>query len=82
MKIRLYEIKKLKVVDTEGKEIEKFAFDHLKFNLFDPRNVCKDHYARIHFQWQSRTFYRPKEEEMKNSYNASKSCKLFSFAGT
>lgn len=50
MQIILYEIKNLKVADTEGKEIEKFAFGNLEFNPYDPRNVCKDHCARIHYQ--------------------------------
>jgi len=69
----LYEIKNLKVADTEGNAIEKFTFGCLEFNSYDPRNVCKDHYVRIHYQWLSRTFHRPEEEAWKNCYNASKS---------
>jgi len=32
MQIILYEIKNLKVMDTEGKVIEKFAFGTMEFN--------------------------------------------------
>ena len=82
MHIGLYKIKNLKVVDTEGKDIEKISFDNLDFNSYDPQNVCRDHYARIHFQWLSDTFHRLEEEAWKNSHNASKSRGPVSVAGT
>lgn len=73
LQVALYEIKNMKDANTEDKEIEKFSFGHLEFNSYDPRNVCEQHCERIHFQWPINTFYRPKEEEIKNCYNPSKS---------
>ena len=82
LQIGLYMIKNLKVADTEGKEIKKFTFGNLDFNLYDPRYVCKENYAKVHFQWLGGTFYRPEEEMMKNCYNASKTRELVNFVGT
>lgn len=58
MQIGLYEIKNLKVADFEGRAIEKFAFNTMDFNLYDPWNACRNHHGRIHFYWLSGTFHR------------------------
>lgn len=73
LQIGLYEIENLKVADTKGKEIDKFAFVHLDLNLYNHKNVCKEHCVRIHFRCPSETSCRLEEEEIKNYYNASKS---------
>lgn len=82
MQIGLYEIKNMKVMDTEGKVIDKFTFNSQDFNLYDPCGIYKDHCAIIHFQWLIGTFQWQEEDPWKNFYNASKTHKLASFVGT
>lgn len=82
MQIGLYDIKNLKVTDTKGKAIEKFAFDTQDFNPYDPHGICKNKCVRIHFQWLSRTFHWQEEDPSKNFYNASKTYELVNFART
>lgn len=82
LKIRLYKINNLKVTDTEGKEIVKFAFGTRYFNLYDPYSTCKYHCARIHFHWINVAFHWLEEDPWSYCYNASKLCELASLAGT
>lgn len=82
MKVGLYGINNLKIIDSEGKEIENFAFGTLDFNPYDPRGICRDHCVRIHFQWLSETFHWPNKDLWKDFYNASKSHKPVTSAGT
>ena len=44
---KLYEIKKLKDVYVEPKDIVKFNFSTKEFNPYDPHIICKDHYTRV-----------------------------------
>lgn len=55
--IKLYEIKNLKDVDVEAKEILKFKFKTKYFILYDPHNICKNHYARLYYPWIHETFH-------------------------
>lgn len=77
-----YNIENLKVMDIEGKEIVKFAFGTWYFDLYDPRSICKDQCARIHFQWIIRAFYWPVEDPRRNLYNAYKHCEPVSLVAT
>jgi len=72
----------LNVANTQGKEINKFAFGCLEFKSYDPRNICKQHFAKIHFQWPTDSFVRPEEEWMKNCYNAVNIHQQVIFVGT
>lgn len=82
LQIGLYERKNMKVTDIEDKEIEKFTFCCLDYNLYDPMNICKQNCAKIHCSWPSETYSRPKKERIKNCYNASKFHEPVSSAST
>lgn len=82
MQVVLCEINNIKVADTEGKEIEKFTFGRLDFNLYDPKNVFKEHCVKVHFQWPSGNFFRPEDERINNCYDASNPHQPVNFAGT
>lgn len=82
MQIGLYEINNLKVTDTEGKAIEKFAFYTQEFNPYDPHGICKKNCVRIHFQWLSKIFHWEEEDPSNNFYNAFKTRELVNFART
>ncbi len=82
LKIVLYEINNLKVMDTEGKEIVKFAFHTWYFNQYDPLRICKDHCTRIYFPLIGREFHWPEEDPWRNCYNAFRLREYVSLVGT
>lgn len=82
LQIGLYEIRNLKVVETKGKEIDKFSFGHMEYHPYDPRSVWKKHCEKIHFTWPSETYSRPEEEMIKNYYNAYKPHAPVKFSST
>jgi len=47
--IIIFEIKSLKDVNVEAKDIVKFEFGTTDFNLYGPQNICKDYCARVYF---------------------------------
>lgn len=54
---RLYEMKRLKDVDVEAKEILKFEFGTKDFNLYDPHGIFKNHCAKFYYPWIHNTFH-------------------------
>lgn len=74
-------MKNQKVDETKGTKLDKFIFGLMEYHLYDPRSVCKYHCAKIHFNWPSETYYRPKEETIKNYYNVSRPHTLVSQVG-
>lgn len=82
LQIGSYEIMNLKAIETEVKELGKFKFNLMEYHLYDPRNVCKQHCAKIRFNWPNKKFSRQEEEMFKNYYNASNPHALVNFIGT
>jgi len=82
LKIRLYEIKNLKVIYVEAKEIMRFEFGTKDFNLFHSHNICKDHCTRVYFLWISGAFHWPDDDPWRYCYNASRLNEPVSLART
>lgn len=78
LRIRLYEIKILKYVDVEAKEIIQFEFGIKEFILYDPCSIQKDHYMRVYFPWINREFHWIEEDPWRYYYNASKLIEMVS----
>lgn len=55
LRIGLYEIKSLKDVDANAKEIVKFEFDTKDFNLYDRCGIYKNHCVKVYYPWIHRT---------------------------
>ena len=62
LQIWLYEIKSLKDVDVEAKEILKFEFGIKDFNLYDTHGICKNHCVKVYYPWIHGTFHWHEED--------------------
>ncbi len=72
LRIGLYDIKSLKDVYVEAKEIVKFNFETKDFNLYYLHGIYKDHCVRVYFSWIHRACHWPEEDPWRYCYNASK----------
>jgi len=70
--IGLYEIKILKDVDGEAKEIVKFDFETKDFNPYDPHGICKNHCKKVYYPWIHGTCHWEEEDPWRYYYNESK----------
>lgn len=61
--------------------MKTFGFGLTNYHLYDPKSVYNQHYAKIHFNLPSRNYSRPKEEKIKNCYNASRPHTLVNHVG-
>lgn len=67
-----YEIKNLKAAKAEVKELENLRFGMIDYHQHYPRGICKQHCAKLHFNWPCGTYSRLDEEKIKNYYSASR----------
>lgn len=76
----MYEIKSLKDADAEAKEIVKFEFETRDYNQYDPREICKNHYARVYYPWIHMACHWVEEDPWRYCYNYSKLNELVNIA--
>lgn len=44
----------------------------MSFHRYDPRGVCREHFAKLHFSWPYVSMPSKYEEKIKNWYNNSR----------
>lgn len=72
LRIGLYDIKSLKDVDGEAKEIEKYEFGTKDYNPYDPHDIFMKHYVKVYYPWVHGACHWAEEHPWRYCYNHSK----------
>lgn len=72
LQIGLYELKNLKEIEVDIKELNSLTCDRMSFHQYDPRDVWKQHFEKMRYTYPYEFFSWEDEENTKNRYNVSK----------
>lgn len=50
--------------------MNKFRFGTKSFNLYDPQDICKNHYEKVYYSWIHEACHWPKEDPQRYYYNS------------